>query len=414
MSHRMRGRIDRGLFASLALVAAAFTVSACAGDSAEGAAGVVGGGCGSADCAGPGDVCGSSTECADGSCVGGQCVAAGGEGGAGGGGPDMPSEDGTGGTFILTDDLEPSAAGAPSVCLDLEVDFERVTPTVVLLIDRSGSMIQPFDNGLDRWETLVETLTDPGDSLIKKLEGSVRFGMALYMSDRGFGNGPTPRQCPVLSSVDISIGNFSSMSELLSTSAPRGDTPTAESLAAVAAELEAFAESGPKSIILATDGDPDTCEDPDANADEASKAQSVAAVAAAYAAGITTHVISVGDEVTASHLEALAVAGSGGNAAAQAYTALDTEALVSAFEDIIGTVRTCDFTLEGTVAARDARRGTVVLGGEALVFGDPNGWVMPDESTVRLQGEACESAQGDDATGISMSFPCDAIEIIPR
>jgi hypothetical protein len=46
-------------------------------------------------------------------------------------------------------------------------------------------------------------------------------------------------------------------------------------------------------------------------------------------------------------------------------------------------------------------------------FGDPNRWVMPDESTVRLQGSACETIQGD-ATGISMSFPCDAIEIVPR
>jgi hypothetical protein len=33
---------------------------------------------------------------------------------------------------------------------------------------------------------------------------------------------------------------------------------------------------------------------------------------------------------------------------------------------------------------------------------------------VRLQGQACEAAQADDATGISMSFPCDAIQIIPR
>ncbi len=414
MSRRMSDCIDRGLFGVAVFIASAFTVSACSGESAEGEAGVVGSGCGSAECAGPGGVCESDAECAAGSCLGGQCVAQGGAGGTGGDGISMTPDDGTGGTFILTDDYEPSAAGAPSVCLDLEVDFERVTPTVVLLIDRSGSMTQAFDNGLDRWETLVETLTDPADSLIKKLEGSVRFGMALYTSNGGFGGGLTPRECPVLSSVDIAIGNFSSMSELLSSSTPGGDTPTAESLAAIAAELQDFGESGPKSIILATDGDPDTCQDPNANEDDASKALSVTAVAAAYAAGISTHVISVGDEVTASHLKALAVAGAGGDAAAEAYTALDTEALVSAFDRIIGTVRTCDFTLQGTVAANDAPRGTVLLNGEELVFGDPNGWVMPDESTVRLQGEACGTAQTDDATGISMSFPCDAIEIIPR
>jgi hypothetical protein len=325
----------------------------------------------------------------------------------------MPPENGSGGTFILADDFEPATGEAPAVCVDLQVDFERITPTVVLLIDRSGSMTQNFDNGLDRWETLVQTLTDPQSSLIEKLDTSVRFGMALYSSNGGFGNGPMPRQCPVLTGVDISIGNFSSMSTLLTTNVPGGDTPTAESMEAISAQLQAFGEEGPKSIILATDGDPDTCEDPNANDDDASKARSVAAVAAAYAEGISTHVISVGDEVTASHLKALAVAGSGGDATAEAFTALDTEALVNAFEQIIGSVRTCDFTLRGTVEPADAPRGAVLVDGEALVFGDPNGWTMPDASTVRLLGEACEQIQAD-ATGISMSFPCDAIEIIPR
>jgi hypothetical protein len=237
--------------------------------------------------------------------------------------------------------------------------------------------------------------------------------MALYSSNGGFGNGPMPRQCPVLNGVDIGVGNFSSMSALLNANRPGGDTPTAESMEAIVAQLQAFGEEGPKSIILATDGDPDTCEDPDANDDEASKARSVAAVTAAFDAGISTHVISVGDEVTASHLKALAVAGAGGDAAAEAFTALDTEGLVNAFTQIIGSVRTCDFTLQGTVAAQDAPRGSVLLDGVALVFGDPDGWTMPDESTVRLEGAACQAIQADSA-GISMSFPCDAIELTPR
>lgn len=377
---------------------------------------MVGGGCRADDCLGAGAACVSSADCASSNCSGGQCVAAGGEGGASGSGPIMPFESGTGGSFILADeDVEQAAGGSPPVCVDLEVDFERVTPTVVLLIDRSGSMTQNFDSGLDRWQTLVRTLTDPQDSLIEKLQSSVRFGMALYTSNRGFGTGPTPRECPILTSVDIAIDNFSNMSAVLANMAngPTGDTPTAESMAAVAAELQDFAEEGPRSIILATDGDPDTCQDPDSNNGDASKALSVAAVAAAYGQGISTHIISVGSEVTANHLQALAVAGAGGDATAQAYTALDTAALVSAFNQIVGSVRTCDFTLQGTVEAADAPRGTVILDGAALVFGEADGWVMPDERTVRLQGAACETVQAD-AGGISMSFPCDAIQIIPR
>jgi hypothetical protein len=414
MSRRVIGLIDQSYIIGILCAAGVLAASACSGNENAGEATIDPGGCSTGDCAGPGAACDRGDQCASGSCAGGQCVA-GGEGGAGSG-PSMPTVDGEGGTFVLADDeVESTAGGTTGVCVDLEVGFERVTPTVVLLIDQSGSMTQPFDNGLDRWQTLVETLTDPGDSLIKKLETSVRFGMSLYTSYDGFGPGPMPRQCPVLTSVDIALGNFAKMSMVLSNTAngPSGDTPTAESLAAIAAALGDFAEDGPKSIILATDGDPDTCEDPDANDDEGSKARSVAAVKAAYADGISTHVISVGDEVTASHLKDLAVAGAGDDPAAEAYTALDTQGLVRAFDEIIGSVRTCDFTLQGTVEADDAARGTVLLDGTALVFGDPNGWVMPNESTVRLQGAACDAVQAD-ASGVSMSFPCDAIRIIPR
>jgi hypothetical protein len=366
-------------------------------------------------CGEVGAACDENVECASGSCRAGQCSAdtvepgGGGNGGSGGSG----SQVSLGGAFGFVDDLSQGGAAGEASCVDLSVDFERVTPTVVLLIDQSGSMTQNFENDLDRWETLVNTLTDPQNSLIKELEGSVRFGMALYTSQGGFGNGPTPRECPILTSVDIALENFDSMSLLLTDNGPRGDTPTAESMAAVAAQLGAFAETGPKSIILATDGDPDTCEDPNANDSVASKTRSVAAVSAAYADGIATHVISVGNEVTASHLKALAVAGAGGLASAEAYTALDTAALVNAFNDIIGSVRTCDFTLEGEVDASDAPRATVTLDGDVLVFGAADGWEMPDKSTVRLLGQACETVQAD-AGGISMSFPCDAIQLIPR
>ena len=413
MSGRVRERIGLGLggIVSLASVLAAI---ACSSESSDDGTSRVGGGCGTdgaRPCAEVGAECVLDAGCASGSCVAGQCVATGG----GSGGASVPGETGAGGSFILTDDFEPAAGTGQDVCVDLQVDFERITPTVVLLIDRSGSMEQAFDDGRDRWETLVATLTDPQSSVLRRLESSVRFGMALYSSDRGFGSGAQPRECPILTSVDIQIDNFSTMIAMLGDAAngPDGDTPTAESVALVTAQLAAVTEAGPKSIILATDGDPDTCIDPDSNNQQASKDLSVAAVQAAFAAGITTHVISVGDEVTQTHLKALAVAGAGGDAAAEAFTALNTEALESAFASIIGSVRTCDFTLEGTVDAADASRGAVLLDGAALTFGDPNGWVMPDETTVRLQGSACDQIQSD-ATGISMSFPCDVIEIVPR
>jgi len=421
---QVRERVGVGVIASCATAAVlALAAFGCSGSDAKGTNVLSNGGCDpavDAACHAAGASCSGSGDCASGSCVAGQCAAeqtgceGGGCGPSMGGGGSTSFED----TFFV-DDLDTSRGGAPDQkdpsCVDLDVDFTRITPTVVLLLDRSGSMSQPFDGGKARWATLVSTLTDPQGSLIKKLDSSVRFGMSLYTSNGGFGTGTTPRACPVLKNVDIALNNFSAMSAVLAVPAngPSGDTPTAESMAVISKQLQDFKGDGPKSIILATDGDPDTCEDPNANNSDLSKAKSVQAVQDAFVAGITTHIISVGDEVTASHLKALAVAGQGGDTKAEAYTALDTSALVDAFDSIIGAVRTCDFKLKGTVQPKDAARGTVLLDGHELAYGDANGWEMPDPQTVTLLGQACSAVQAD-ATGISMRFPCDAISLGPR
>jgi hypothetical protein len=358
--------------------------------------------------------CQSDAQCISGSCSGGACVSV---------GPSSSGGSSGGDELFNADDLKDNAPHEDPTCADLDVDFAHVTPTIMLLLDQSGSMDQNFENNLDRWETLRLTLTDPTKSLLKKLDNSARFGLTLYTSDGGFGTGTPPHTCPKLQTVAIQVGNFATISSFLKLQnngtyvyGPQGDTPTAESVDAVVRALKDYQGDGPKSIILATDGDPDTCLDPNPKTDagkDAAKALSVAAVQHAYEAGIPTHIISVGNQVTASHLKALAVAGSGGDTTAQAYTALDTSALLSAFDTIIGSVRTCDFTVNGTVTPSNAPRGKVVLDGQALTFADANGWDMPDEQTVRLHGSACQRVEAD-AAGISMKFPCDAIKIGPR
>jgi hypothetical protein len=416
MSRRpIRERINLGLAVAACAAAWLSTLGCSDSGAAKGTALIDVAGCDpnlDAVCGAVGAGCQSDAECISGSCSSGACVNVGPNGSGG--------SSGSSDELFSADDLKNEHPGEETTCVDLDVDFARVTPTVMLLIDQSGSMINSFENSLNRWETLRQTLTDPQNSILEKLDTSVRFGMTLYTSDGGFGTGTTPRTCPKLQSVGIEIGNFAAMSSFLNKQkdgkyvyGPAGDTPTAESVDAVVRTLEAYEQEGPKSIILATDGDPDTCLDPKANDSDASKALSVTAVQHAFEAGIPTHIISVGNQVTASHLKALAVAGSGGDTTAQAYTALDTSALVAAFDAIIGSVRTCDFTLQGTVTGANAPRGKVVLDGQELTFGDANGWQMPDVQTVRLEGTACERVQAD-AAGISMKFPCDAITIIPR
>jgi hypothetical protein len=349
-----------------------------------------------------GQACAVNDECSSGSCGGnGRCM----EAPMGDvGNSDFPD-------FLDSDGLQPPDDSAS--CVKLDVEFDRVPPLVLLLIDQSSSMNDDFD-GDSRWDTLRDTLLDRDSSLLSKLQNEIRFGMVLYSSR----NGSTGNfACPLLEKVEIKLGNFDDMRHLLDGADPVDDTPTAESVVAVTAELEAITDPGEKYLILATDGEPDTCEDPDAQNAQSranvAKAASIAAVTAAFDKGITTRVISVGDEVGADHLKALAVAGSGGDQTAEAFTALSTTALEQAFSSIIGEARSCDFQLEGTVKAADAARGTVTLDGQALVFGDADGWVMPDETTVRVQGAACATLQSSSA-GISMDFPCGVYQVIPR
>lgn len=350
-----------------------------------------------------GAACTADADCASGACgSSGRCVV----------GPVGPIIDGDFPDF-LAGDLGPDDEG--SSCVELEVDFERVPPVVMLLIDQSSSMETNFDAGKDRWETIVDTLSDPERSLLSRLQREVRFGMALYSSRNGDQN-----QCPLLEQVDIALDNFDAMRALLAESEPVDDTPTAESVAAVADLLEQFDAPGERFLILATDGEPDTCEDPDAQNVQgsaralAAREASIEAVTDAFARGITTRVISVGNEVGADHLKDLAVAGSGGDVDAEAFTALDTEALEAAFTAIIGGARSCDFQLEGTVREADAESGRVLLDGEPLPFGDPDGWAMPDRRTVRLQGAACDALQSASDAAISMSFPCGVYQVVPR
>src|SRR5688572_28077557 len=132
--------------------------------------------------------CQSDAECSTGNCSAGACVSVGPSGSGG-----SSAFDGSG---FLVGDLGEPPPPEDKTCVDLDVDFTRITPTVMLLIDQSGSMDQSFENGLDRWQTLRRTLTNGETSFLKTLETSVRFGMTLYTSDRGFGDGPTPRTCP--------------------------------------------------------------------------------------------------------------------------------------------------------------------------------------------------------------------------
>src|SRR5688500_14799668 len=64
-------------------------------------------------------------------------------------------------------------------CASVAVELTDTVPTVMLLIDRSGTMDFDFAS-TTRWWAVYDTLFDDTAGVVKRLEQEVRFGMALY------------------------------------------------------------------------------------------------------------------------------------------------------------------------------------------------------------------------------------------
>lgn len=343
-----------------------------------------------------------------------------------------------------------NGTGGAENCIDVDVTFEPQVPTVMLLIDRSGSMTDEggFGNAVDdavesgdyvlgdcpdhndwRWNVVRDVLFHTEKGVVKPLESKVRFGLSLYTSHNGSVSESNPeeqdptRECPVLIDVPIALNNHAAMlSEFLCDDVD-GDTPTGESLEAAAATLKAFDEPGPKVIVLATDGEPDSCECPNfwgnevpaackqSGAADQVKADVVAAAGSIFEDEIIVHVINVSNPNNMGlqeHLSELADAGGG-----EVFPGFNPVQLVDAFDEIIDGVRSCKIDLDGEIGEGKEDTGTVKLDGKKLKLGDDDGYRVNRADQIELLGEACDTIKSGDHD-IDIKFPCGSFVVVPR
>lgn len=395
-------------FAFAAASGAALFITGC--DCSGGLGG--GGPCeGSGTIAGCGQVCGDTRPCPAGLYCGGanvctaDCRAGTSESGCG---PSaMCSPDGRCVARMDGGGREPFDGAPPdSTCARVMVGASRVTPTVIVVIDRSGSMDEDFDRGMSRWDVLRSSLLGMPDGLLFSLQSSVRFGIAMYSQDSDI------RGCPDLLTVPARLNNYAAIEAEYSRREPAGGTPTGDSIQAILSMIDTLApERGtdPVILVLATDGEPDTCEDGD---DEVGgRRESIAAVTAAQAMGIDTYAISVGTDVGEAHLQDVANAGLGRTVPpdmnAPYYVATDTTGLSSALETIIGGAVSCTLELEGTISdLAMACAGTVRIGTDVLECGTE--WRAVDATHIEILGAACDRLLSG-SEEVSGEFPCGII-----
>jgi hypothetical protein len=285
------------------------------------------------------------------------------------------------------------------------VALERVPPTLVLLIDQSGSMEQDMD-GSSRWTRLVEALTAP-QSPLRARNDELRLGLTLFTSNAGFGTNPAgPRTCPVFQSVDAARTGYSNLESVLLTNFPSGDSPGAESLAVVAHQLAAAPDASPASILWIVDGYTDSCEAPLLADETASTALSVQALTEAFDLGVPTQLIDLGLEASPASLSALAQAGAGGDITASAFHPTTAGELATALATTVDRVQSCEFVLPAPMTAMQAAGVSVALGTTELVWAATDGWELKSPSRLRLRGGACTELKSAAATVTLRAQPC--------
>jgi von Willebrand factor type A domain-containing protein len=314
-------------------------------------------------------------------------------------------------------EVAPLAVDAPEAlpelagCVDITRSYSSVPATVLLLIDQSQSMSFPFGDST-RWSVLREAIVDPDVGLLASLDPSARVGLMLYTGRGGFDN---PLGCPLITQVSAEFDNVESVREAYLAAEPQrgGDTPTGESIAQAALALSSVTSASPRYILLATDGEPDTCAQPKPSE---GLPQALEAASAAFAQGIRVFVLGVSDGLDAWRVQQLANAGAGKDPnlaygvdadAEQPFSAsTDPRELAGQLRGIIGDVRSCTIELGARVGTERAFEGRLVLDGRPLANDRLDGWTFVDDHTLRLHGAACDEVLAD-GQRLEVRFPCE-------
>jgi len=330
-------------------------------------------------------------------------------------------------------------------CNPPPVTASRVVPNIMFLVDRSGSMNANFD-GEKRWDVAHDAIM----SVINQTQGVVQYGLATYhWNDDVYSlTDPSDPMCPILGPVGsdpvdfepvgFALNNASNIDnyytanwdDLNDPSKSSNDTPTGDSIDKLVSWIATHSPTteGPNIIVLATDGEPDTCEVPDGDQAEGRREARLAATAARLA-GFDLLMLSVGTSVGEEHLKEMANIGIGLDPAlglplpagesdsrddpaegAPFWVGKDTATLTSAFVDIVGANITCDVKFDKAIANRQlaCEEGTIRLGGTELDC--PTQWDLKDGSndTIVLLGTACDDWK-DGGVTLTAAFPCGVV-----
>lgn len=309
-------------------------------------------------------------------------------------------------------------------CDQEEFEIARVIPDMLIVLDRSNSM---FDDGY--WNPVRDAIY--GVTMDMDLE--IWFGLMIFPNVVGTpACSGTTAQCepghePL---VGVAEGNAFAIRDALGPMLTCGGTPIAQTLQNARAYLDTLSADGhPKFILLATDGAPNcnaaldggscVCTNPMGGcglnpSNCLDDARTVAVVEDIRAAGIQVFVLGIGTSEWMDILNEMAARGGTG----AAFLAEDTAAIRETFDEIAGSIASCEFDMRAPDPTADPTRvnfyfDDVVVPSDNADGTCDNGWAWTDAGHTRVQfcGSYCDALLGRTVTNISATWGCPTVLI---
>ncbi|MES1208385.1 MAG: vWA domain-containing protein, partial [Pseudomonadota bacterium] len=143
-----------------------------------------------------------------------------------------------------------------AACQQKDVTFTPQTPTVFILVDKSGSGFLTETTGT------FFNLRPAVEQVVMQLQDQVRFGLGSFVGDHASGTCKLNYQ-----SVPIAQNNYAAIKAAYDSWGPllplgsKADTPMTDAITMVRAALQADTTSGQKYMMVVTDSETDFCDD---------------------------------------------------------------------------------------------------------------------------------------------------------
>jgi hypothetical protein len=328
---------------------------------------------------------------------------------AGGGGPSGSGNNGAHGNpgFTFSAPDGGSGPGQPvdttKTCGLQTYKLQHRPAELVLVLDRSGSMLEPAMDGAttSKWDDVTAAV----DETIMKTQAAVQWGLKVFPSG--------DEDCSVAPGLDVPTAgmNYARVFAAIATHPPPSTgTPTVQAIAQTVAYLQSVKSNNARYLLLATDGQPN-CSDGSLTPDPDGAVQ---AVQAAAAAGFHTFVVGVATGSDAvDTLDRMAVAGGEPRAGTPKYYPVTSRGdLVAALNLITGLVSNCVFPLGTQPPSPDAVAVDVGTVRVARDTSHRDGWDYDASGTaVQVYGPACDRIKMSDGQDVKITYGCPGVAI---